>query len=344
MSYSNYTAVKLGKSLSRLKEELITSKKLLIGYIHPLKPTLHKDHLTSIKEDGYKSNVNGINLKENKRIFSRITDYAKLMVNSNKNLISFVNSTYFDKNSKALADPKLNSAFSRNAKFVNQNYARYPEINGFKHLSSSCSSGNDCTKPPPKQCQPGRHCYHKETEDAVNQQILAEFNACYAYLSMACYFGRTEVALPGCQGFFMRMHEEEHEHALYFINYQIMRGGYVHLYPLTIPECQDWKSIHHALSVAVEMEKLVKKKLILLYNVAEKHHDLSVMDMVSTKFIEEQERSICEMSRLLVRATHMGCNGIAEFLFDKEMHRSFVRKGNKKTNDNQSEDKSNLYV
>ncbi|KAJ8910417.1 hypothetical protein NQ315_013892 [Exocentrus adspersus] len=147
-----------------------------------------------------------------------------------------------------------------------------------------------CTKSENRSCKPspGRHEYHKETEDSVNNQIGAEFNAAFSYLSMACYFGRTEISLPGCQGFFTNMYEEELEHAMIFINHQLLRGGYVLLPTISLSHSQDWKSIKKAFATALEMEKSIKEKLVSLFDVAETHKDLQVMDIVSTQFMEEQ--------------------------------------------------------
>ncbi|KAK5643462.1 hypothetical protein RI129_007307 [Pyrocoelia pectoralis] len=172
--------------------------------------------------------------------------------------------------------------------------------------------------------------YHVEIEKCINEQILAEFNAMYMYLSMASYFGRTDVALPGCYGFFMNMHIEEHEHGLIFLNYQNMRGGKVILGNVQLPSdkivCD---GICSAFAMAVEMEKSIKEKLLAVNCLAEKHRDYGVIDLVTSYFIPEQDRSICEMSRLLHRVTKMGNQGISEYLFDKEIHRAFVKKGPK---------------
>lgn len=105
----------------------------------------------------------------------------------------------------------------------------------------------------------GRDHYHEEVEAGVNRQIMGELNAAYAYLSMACFFGKTAVALPGTSGYFMQMFEEEIEHARIFIDYQNLRGGTVKLCPITTPEIDDWGNIVKAFEVALEMEKLVKE-------------------------------------------------------------------------------------
>jgi len=68
-------------------------------------------------------------------------------------------------------------------------------------------------------------------------------------LLQTAYFGRVDVALPGCESFFMQMHHEEHEHALRFSNYIKMRGGKVHLCTVSPPDDQDWKCPLHAFNV-----------------------------------------------------------------------------------------------
>lgn len=107
----------------------------------------------------------------------------------------------------------------------------------------------------------------------LNDQINTELKAFYYYLSMvrfekflhlpcteriflfvndfqqAAYFGRADVALPGCESFFVQMHYEEHEHALKFLNYVKMRGGRVNLCPVLPPVDQDWKCPLHAFKV-----------------------------------------------------------------------------------------------
>lgn len=104
-----------------------------------------------------------------------------------------------------------------------------------------------------------RHQYHEEVENAVNSQILSELNAGMLYLSMYCHYGRTDVVLPGCQFYFKQMYQEELDHAMLFINYQLKRGAKVRLYPTTIPEDVDWTDVTVALGVALELEKSVKE-------------------------------------------------------------------------------------
>lgn len=167
----------------------------------------------------------------------------------------------------------------------------YPVPQHYKFLSTAEGGGQgaECSgDEKKKRPKPYRHNYSEEVEGAVNNQILAELNASMTYLSLSVYYGRVDICLPGCQGFFKSLYLEEQEHAMDFINYQLMRGGRVTLYPITVPEDQEWVDITIALAVALEMEKRVKEKLECLFEIADTHGDLQLVDIVSTKYIKAQ--------------------------------------------------------
>ncbi|CAG9837809.1 unnamed protein product [Diabrotica balteata] len=192
-----------------------------------------------------------------------------------------------------------------------------------RFMTNSCDGGN-------KNNISGRHQFHKDTENILNEQVLEEFKAAYEYLTMGHYFGRTDVALPGCQGFFMNMYEEELGHANIFTNYVLMRGGHVQLKSISVPKNKTW-TVTEAFTRAVQMEQGIKEKLNEVFNVAEKHKDLHIMDLVSTEFMEEQHRSICEMARLVTRSKITDTK-VGEYLFDQMIFTSFVKKEKDKEN------------
>lgn len=98
--------------------------------------------------------------------------------------------------------------------------------------------------------------YQPETEQLINRQIQRELQASHDYLSMAAYFGRDSVALPGLAKYFSDAAKEvsflcfywflvrskadclkkEREHAEKLIQYQLQRGGQVVLGEITKPE------------------------------------------------------------------------------------------------------------
>ncbi|CAL7936849.1 unnamed protein product [Xylocopa violacea] len=167
--------------------------------------------------------------------------------------------------------------------------------------------------------KPANFKFHQETEAILNEQINAELKAFYYYLSMAAYFGRADVALPGCESFFMQMHHEEHEHALRFLNYVKMRGGRVNLCPVHPPSDQDWKCPLNAFRAALDLEIEVTDKLVAVNAVAEKHGDLNASDFIVTGFMEDQMKSVNEMGRFVAVLSGIGDQALARFMFDKDL-------------------------
>ena len=58
-----------------------------------------------------------------------------------------------------------------------------------------------------------RQNFHQESEIGINKQINLELYASYVYQSMAYYFDRDDVALPGFMKFFKKSSDEERHHA-----------------------------------------------------------------------------------------------------------------------------------
>ncbi|XP_072755817.1 soma ferritin-like [Anoplolepis gracilipes] len=193
--------------------------------------------------------------------------------------------------------------------------------------SGDCNRTEMCIDKPMKWPKNGKRTnfnFHDETEAIINEQINVELKAFYYYLSMAAYFGRVDVALPGCESFFMQMHHEEHKHALRFVDYLKMRGGKVHLCNILPPDDQDWKCPLHAFKTALQLEIQVSKKLIAVNAIAEKHGDLNASDFIITGFMEDQMKSINELGKLVTVLSGIGDQALARFMFDKELLESYV--------------------
>ncbi|XP_007544794.2 ferritin, middle subunit-like [Poecilia formosa] len=74
-----------------------------------------------------------------------------------------------------------------------------------------------------------RQNYHRDCEAAINRMVNMEMFASYTYTSMAHYFCRDDVALPGFSHFFKENSEEEREHADKLLSFQNKRGGRIFL-------------------------------------------------------------------------------------------------------------------
>merc|ERR1711910_109064 len=82
--------------------------------------------------------------------------------------------------------------------------------------------------------------FHAETEGLINKQINMELYASYTYLSLAAYFDRDDIALPGFAKRSREASHEEREHAEKLISYQNLRGGRVVFKEIAKPSADEW--------------------------------------------------------------------------------------------------------
>ncbi|XP_053397081.1 soma ferritin-like [Mercenaria mercenaria] len=121
-----------------------------------------------------------------------------------------------------------------------------------------------------------RQNYHQDCEAGINKQINMELHASYAYQSMAFYFDRDDVALPGFSKFFSHSSSEEREHAQKLMKYQNKRGGRVVLQNIQKPDRDEWGSGLDAMKAALQLEKTVNQALLDLHKIASNHEDPQV--------------------------------------------------------------------
>ncbi|XP_057330632.1 soma ferritin-like [Microplitis mediator] len=199
--------------------------------------------------------------------------------------------------------------------------------NEFNGEIYSSKSANDCDGEIKKWPTEKRikFNFHPETETAFNQQINTEFKAFYNYLSMATYFGRADVALPGCQSYFTQMYVEEYEHAIQFLNYVNMRGGSVNLCGITPPSNQNWNCPLYAFKEALQLEVDVSNKLAAANEIAEKHKDLNASDFIISGFMESQMKSINEFEKFTTILSGIGDKTLSRFIFDKDLLDNYVQ-------------------
>ena len=163
--------------------------------------------------------------------------------------------------------------------------------------------------------------YHEESEQAVNEQINVELKAFYAYLSMASWCNRDDVALPGLSEYFHAASREEHEHALRLIEYQAKRGGRTVFPAISMPAVvpEEWKSAVACLEASLQLEKEVMAALLRLHACAEKHADPQLEDFIEQAYLEEQVDAIKEVADLLTQVKRVGSDGLGLYLFDQQM-------------------------
>nr|AAP83793.1 ferritin GF1 [Crassostrea gigas] len=163
-----------------------------------------------------------------------------------------------------------------------------------------------------------RQNYHQESEAGINRQINMELYACYTYQSMAYYFDRDDVALPGFSKFFKNSSDEEREHAEKLMKYQNKRGGRVVLQDIKKPDRDEWGTGLDAMQVALQLEKTVNQSLLDLHKVADSHKDAQMCDFLETHYLEEQVNAIKEISDHITQLKRVG-SGLGEYEYDRRL-------------------------
>ncbi|KAJ3583632.1 hypothetical protein NHX12_016323 [Muraenolepis orangiensis] len=164
-----------------------------------------------------------------------------------------------------------------------------------------------------------RQNFHQDCEAAVNRMINLEMYASYTYTSMAFYFGRDDVALPGFAHFFKENSHEEREHAEKLMAFQNNRGGRIFLQDVKKPERDEWGSGLEALEAALQLEKSVNQALLDLHKVSSEHGDPHMNDFLESHYLNEQVEAIKKLGDYVSNLRRMSTpqNGMAEYLFDK---------------------------
>nr|XP_045582194.1 soma ferritin-like isoform X1 [Procambarus clarkii] len=161
-----------------------------------------------------------------------------------------------------------------------------------------------------------RHNYHDRTEAAMNRQINLFMHAGYVYHSMAHYFGRCDVALPGFQKFFQQLAQEQRGHVETLMKYQNLRGGFILLQQVTAPTTSEWGSGLDAMEHALELEKSVNQALLELHMVALQHEDVHAATHIQTTFLNPQVEKMFTISQYITNLERVG-PGLGEYMFDK---------------------------
>lgn len=152
-------------------------------------------------------------------------------------------------------------------------------------------------------------------QDALNEQINAEFWSAYLYLSMAMHFeaeGRAGVA-----NWFRIQWQEEQAHAQIFINYLNQRGGRVQLKAIdAVPT--SWESPLDAFKATLEHEKKVTALINNIYAMAEAENDYATRDRLNW-FVTEQVEEEDNARQLIDKFSLIGDNGMGLYMLDQEL-------------------------
>ncbi len=157
--------------------------------------------------------------------------------------------------------------------------------------------------------------FSKSVQNAINDQIAAEFYSAYLYLSMSAYF--QSINLPGCAHWMRLQYQEEVAHALKLFDYVHQREGHVVLETIEQPKSK-FKSALDVFEQALDHEKEVSGMINKLYALTHKEDDYPSqieLQWFITEQVEEEKnaRSIVEQFQMI------GDNKVALLMLDRQL-------------------------
>lgn len=155
----------------------------------------------------------------------------------------------------------------------------------------------------------------KKMEKALNEQINAEFESAYLYLSMATWF--EEKNYEGMANWMMIQFQEEQTHALKFYNYVIERGGRVLLKPIKGPKTE-WKSVLQVFEETLVHEQLVTSLINNLVDIAVAEKDHATNSMLRW-FVDEQVEEEANADKIINQVKMIGDHPHGVFMLDREL-------------------------
>ena len=144
----------------------------------------------------------------------------------------------------------------------------------------------------------------KELEGAINDQVGREFGASLQYINIATYFDSD--SLPQLAAFFYRQSDEEHMHAMKFVDYIVDAGGQVRIPSVAKPK-HDFKSAEEAVQAALDWELEVTSQINALMDLAIEKKDHIAQDFLRW-FVTEQLEEVSTMETLLKVVHRAGSN------------------------------------
>ncbi|MBU0483956.1 MAG: ferritin [Proteobacteria bacterium] len=155
----------------------------------------------------------------------------------------------------------------------------------------------------------------KTMEEALNEQINAEFYSSYMYLSMSSYF--EAVGLSGCAIWMQAQAQEEWFHGTKIYHYVLGRGGRVILKAIAQPQ-SGWDSTLSAFENVLTHEQKVTGLINELVNLALDERDHAT-NIFLQWFVSEQVEEEATVGDVLNKLKLIGGDASGLFVLDQEL-------------------------
>ena len=150
---------------------------------------------------------------------------------------------------------------------------------------------------------------------AINDQIKAELESAYLYLSMSAYF--EDKNLKGMAHWMKVQANEEVEHAEKFMEYLYERGARVVLEALA-KQATDFPAPLDVFKTVLKHEQHVTDRINKLMSLAKEEKDYASEAML-TWFINEQVEEEASADEIVRKLELVGDSGNSTYLLDKEL-------------------------
>jgi ferritin len=155
----------------------------------------------------------------------------------------------------------------------------------------------------------------KTMQDAINEQINAELESAYLYLSMSAYF--ENMNLGGFAKWMRVQFEEEQVHALKFYDYVLQRGGEVELKAISAPAVK-WASPLEAFREVQAHEQKVTGLINKLYETALQDKDYASQVLLQW-YINEQIEEEKNAAEIVTNLERVEARGTALLMLDHRL-------------------------
>jgi len=155
----------------------------------------------------------------------------------------------------------------------------------------------------------------KTVQDAINDQIAAEFSSAHLYLSMSAYF--QTMNLPGSAHWMRLQYQEEIGHALKLYDYLLDREGKIVLQSIKQPASK-FKSTLDVFQEALDHEKGVTKMINSLYALTLKENDYATQIQLQW-FVTEQVEEEKNAGAIVEQLKMIGENKSALLYLDRQL-------------------------
>jgi len=156
---------------------------------------------------------------------------------------------------------------------------------------------------------------NEKMQDALNDQINAEYFSSYLYLSMAAYFEAE--SLPGFANWMRIQTQEELAHTHKFFDFVAERGGRVKLTAIKAPEIE-WKSPLDAFEAAYKHEQYVTSRINDLVAIAREVKDFATDNFLQW-FVAEQVEEEATADAIVQDLKRTGDNPQVLMMLDREL-------------------------